>query len=516
MKHVNHWFRARKTPSGIEIEGTPLYFSGHKIGSDDAPDGVFAEWSWHDHKLVARNDYYGVAPLFYCVQDESVMLSPSLVRLVAEGAPTELDYPALAVFLRMNTFFGEDTPFKHIRLLPPNGKLEWQDGVMQVTDKQPEFGEQEMTLDQAMDGFIDLFRASISRRLPDNDNFLVPLSGGRDSRHILLELCRQGRKPRECVTIEQDDEALIARRVVDELGIRHRVVRFDGRWFRHDLRKNVAANFLSPEIVELVCLADYAIAKGAHTFYDGIGGDTLLEGSHPDIAESLRSKDWIEYRTPEDVGEAYFNIFGPTDESLKWLLSTDELCKMSRDVAMDRFLTEWGRYADGHDPHMTFFYWTRTRRHAGLSPYCLMSDVPVVYAPFLDRDMFAFLMSVPARFILSRAIKNESMRRAYPEYKHLPWSSLSLDQGGSVLGRMMNLCEQVSFMVRKTPSQLKTFFAGLGIRLDRKSRVRQGFFHYMSELHTLAKPGGAQLLLTTAERFDAWAMNRVAREIAKE
>jgi hypothetical protein len=36
--------------------------------------------------------------------------------------------------------------------------------------------------------YASLFRAAIQRRLPQDNELVIPISGGRDSRHILVEL----------------------------------------------------------------------------------------------------------------------------------------------------------------------------------------------------------------------------------------------------------------------------------------------------------------------------------------
>ena len=52
----------------------------------------------------------------------------------------------------------------------------------------------------AIRGYIDLVRQAIRRRLPTAP-FVLPLSGGRDSRHLLYELIDAGCPPARCVTV---------------------------------------------------------------------------------------------------------------------------------------------------------------------------------------------------------------------------------------------------------------------------------------------------------------------------
>ena len=90
---------------------------------------------------------------------------------------------------------------------------------------------QQLTRDAALDAFILVFRQAIRRRLQLADDFVVPLSGGRDSRHILFELREAGHPPQFCVTARYfapgdlaAGEIEIASHVANVLNVRHVVV----------------------------------------------------------------------------------------------------------------------------------------------------------------------------------------------------------------------------------------------------------------------------------------------------
>jgi hypothetical protein len=124
---------------------------------------------------------------------EPLLVSPSLVKLVEAGAPTGFDEAALAVFLRLGFFLGDDTPFQSIRTLPRTARSP-EAGTVTISGGYRFVRPQRLSRDAAIDGFIDLFRQAMSRRPPVGQDVVVPLSGGRDSRHILLELCESGHR----------------------------------------------------------------------------------------------------------------------------------------------------------------------------------------------------------------------------------------------------------------------------------------------------------------------------------
>ena len=183
----------------VVCRGQPSFSSGHRVPSVDpaCADGIFGEWQWDGERLTVRNDRYGCFPLFYWRTDRSLAVSNSIVQLLNEGAPPTLDAPAVAAFLRLGFFLGEDTAFEAIRSVPPACTMTWSHGRFDQRSRYSFRQAAELSRDDAIDGFIERFRRAVERRLGAGPAH-VPLSGGRDSRHILLELCALGRPPAAC------------------------------------------------------------------------------------------------------------------------------------------------------------------------------------------------------------------------------------------------------------------------------------------------------------------------------
>lgn len=184
----------------VRSDGCPTYRLGHRVG---AHDGIFAEWEWDGARLVAQTDRYGFYPIYYWAADSTIVLSSSIARLLELGAPRDLDDASVAVFLSPGFFLGEATAFRSIHSLPPGARLEWTPSALRVSATGliiPK--EQRLSRSSAIDGYIELFREAIRRR-PAEGRDCLTLSGGRDSRHILLELCRVERPPTLALTSER-------------------------------------------------------------------------------------------------------------------------------------------------------------------------------------------------------------------------------------------------------------------------------------------------------------------------
>lgn len=100
------YFFAKIQNNKVETKGGNSCLLGHKI--DYTPgrksDGIFVEWSWDGNRLTVENDRYGFYPVYYYCNGDEICISPSIMRLLEEGAPRELDYTALSVFLRIGFY----------------------------------------------------------------------------------------------------------------------------------------------------------------------------------------------------------------------------------------------------------------------------------------------------------------------------------------------------------------------------------------------------------------------------
>jgi asparagine synthase (glutamine-hydrolysing) len=393
-------------------EGDTSCEAGHRIpllGGEI--DGVYAGWAWDGTTVRIEQDRYGFFPLFEGRWANARHLSTDLVTLVERGAPTALDYDALSVFVRVGFFVGADTPFQSIHaLLPPPLPRR----------------RQEIARAAAVDGFIDLFRQAMRRRLPSGP-FEMPLSGGRDSRHIVFELRDAGRPPQACVTVRHfppraNDDELVARELCQVLGIQHRVIDQPRDRAAVERRKNVATHLCTDEHAQFVVLADHLQAHTRET-YDGIAGDVLSQSTY------LRPEVHDLYARGDFAGVAAFILdgYGTTmsERALRKVLAPDFYREVPRERALVRLQTEVARHAEAANPIGSFFLHNRTRREIALAPYALMRGI-TAYAPYLDRDLFDFLSSLPAELLMDRTLHTEAIARAWPQHANVPYERKGL------------------------------------------------------------------------------------------
>ena len=376
-------------------------------------------WEWADGRLIVENDRYGFQPCYYAASEQSIRVSSSITCLLAEGAPCDLDYEALAVFLRIGFFLGERTAFRGIRALPPGARLTWKDGLLSLTGGRPSIREQSLPRRVAIDGYIETFRAAIRRRLPATDRFTVPLSGGRDSRHILFALCDAGVTPPSCVSYEhypprRNPDTDIAARLCARLAIPHVVLRQREPRLRAELRKNRATGFCTDEHAQLLVLADHL--QGIDTLYDGIAGDVLSGGLFL-TAERLDRFARGDYDTL-----ARELVSGRSERVREAVLGAEMYARLGPDTAIHAIADELGRHAEAPNPVGSFYFWNRTRREIALGPFALLQGCRLVHAPYLDREVFDFLSSLPVSLSLDHTFHSDAIARGYPHLADIPYA----------------------------------------------------------------------------------------------
>jgi asparagine synthetase B (glutamine-hydrolysing) len=404
--------------SGIRVDGMPVFRLGHVLPRGHGiPDGIFAEWQWDGRELIARNDRYGFQPLFLFTKPDEICLAPSVRTLLARGAPRELDWDALAVFLRLGFFLGDDTPFRAIRAVPPNAVLCWNGAELTVRASRVKWPVKEI-IDRtaAIRTYQALFAEAVRRRRPEGP-FGLLLSGGRDSRHILFESYRQGWKPELTATVDLpgSTDGPIGEAIAKELGLRHWRVAPPRPSVGLEQQKNWETHFCADEHAWILGLRD-ALRGRCAILYDGIGGDVLSAGLFLDQA----ALDLFRARRFTDLARSLVTREHPVPFVTR-LLNAEMANLVSDERAVARIGAELERHADAANPCASFFFWNRTRREIALSPFSLFGTFRV-YAPYLDHDLVDFLSSLPAELLLDHSFHDETIAQSYPEWSHIPYA----------------------------------------------------------------------------------------------
>lgn len=430
------WIKLSKEDEGWTVNGDHSYHAGHRLSyKEGCQDGVFCSWNWDGKRLVIENDRYGAQPLFYCFRDGQFMMSPSVVQLLSLGAPATYNDAAMAVFARLGFFLGDDTAFEHIHAVPPNATFTFADGKLNVQGAPALIATQDVSYEQSIDGYIEYFRQSIRRRPPTGERFAVPLSGGRDSRHILLELSEQGLTPDEAITIRRyrpkpGDDFSFANAIAQEVGVTHTPIVPSRSFTEYESEKNVLTHMCTDEMWWVIPVAEYADGR-FDTLWDGLGGDVLSSagaGSSASLTEQRHRM--FEQGRLEELAEDICGRWSIGEAAVDTVLPKNHRERWTRALAIERITEELRRYDGAGNPVTAFFFWNRARREVGLSPTSIYRGVDTVYLPYLDHDLFDFLSSVPPEKLWGHMVHNEAILKGYPQYAHVPFEDRALQSFG--------------------------------------------------------------------------------------
>lgn len=365
----------------------------------------------------------GFQPLFWKSDKHGIEVSEHLPDLVEDSEP--LNEVALAVFLRLGYYLGEDTPFSNIRQLPPNSRLNWdaERGAHLHQGERPSAPAHAMERDRAIRIYGELFHRAVEKTLPAPPSGLfLPLTGGRDSRHIAFALKRLGVEPEAYVTqhhvpTRADNDVRIAQMLAYALD---RPLRsFDQPAF---YLGNVLSNFRRSSY----CVDEHGqlepLRRGlrdvrARRIYDGIGGDVMSQSRYQE--EAINNL----YRAGDlsAVADALFLQWGVSTGGWDVLLCNDMRQALSKDKARQRLHEELAVYADCHDPLRAFYFWNRTRREIVFA-FPPREDMEVCM-PYLEEELWYFLEGLPSSVRADRRLHTDTILCAYPEWAHIPFEA---------------------------------------------------------------------------------------------
>jgi hypothetical protein len=172
-----------------------------QVGAD-APDGTCALARWDAEAVELVSDICGSRTLWYALTDEAFLASTSQRALVMLLGGFELLPEATACFLASGTLGPDVSWDARIRRVPPDARAVLDRGSWQVSLTASPFV---LNHEPAGDAEADVarLRAAIATTCGslnlDLERWVLPLSGGRDSRTLLAFLVGNGLRPR-CIT----------------------------------------------------------------------------------------------------------------------------------------------------------------------------------------------------------------------------------------------------------------------------------------------------------------------------
>lgn len=256
----------------------------------DLLKGMFALAIWDrvEKTLFLARDRFGVKPLYY-YRDGGLLIFASEIRaiLASKLVPRKVNRPALAEYLRFQSFTAPVTLVEDILQLPAGTHMTWKQGQIEqkvywdVTRRKQEIAER--TLPEIHRRIRELLYASVERRLVSDVPLGAFLSGGIDSGAIVAIMSQVNKKTTNAFTVgfeeKEYDELPYAEIVAKKFGVQHNKVLLRADDFLNKLPFALnAMDTPSGDGPNTYVVAEAIRKSGITVALSGVGGDELFAG----------------------------------------------------------------------------------------------------------------------------------------------------------------------------------------------------------------------------------------------
>lgn len=405
---------------GIDGLTSPVAMFGSTGNSE-----LDVKWSWSQSHFELKNDRYGMFQIFYTKLDNgTVLISNYIEKILEKGGSADFDDDAIAVFLRLGYYLGKDTPFKHIKCLAAKSVVRITNKGLEITEGK-KISETSVTPSyaDAVKDYGEIFQGAMQDYLceiPDH-HIMVPISGGQDSRHILLSILEAGREIQHCVTSDRlppDDnpDVIVAEQFCDFVGLKNVLVNqktqdlVDQEIFNFHL-----SSYCADENNWALSVANYFRKLEQPTvLFDGLAGDCLSASAWNNQAKLAM------YRSGKLTDLAQLII--RSEGILLDFLTPQQKARWSKERAVTRIAKELETYQHTVSPFAHFYFWNRAVREIGHIPRTWLGRFGAVCTPYLFEPVFDYLINLPAEYSLGKKFHGEVIATRYPKYADFPYA----------------------------------------------------------------------------------------------
>lgn len=446
--------------------------------------GMFAFSIWDENRkqLFCARDRFGEKPLYYARgRNGEFVFCSEIPALLASGLiDVSIDRNALSHYLRFLYTAGERTIFREIRALLPAHSLAVSNGEVDIRRywSSPSL-QPDISLDDAAEEFRHLMQSAVDRQLVADVPVGVFLSGGLDSSSIAMLAARTTPHIRSFSFEFPGDlsELHYAIAAAEKSGTDHTVMSADDIDIA-DLLPSIVEAYGEP-FADSSCVPMYALCREAakHTkvALTGDGGDELLGGY-----TWYKTLYWM--REFADIGPAKAFMLRVVSRAMRVFQCQGHAQAEERNVGAI-YARRFASITDAHRHQVSFFSRDETQS-LGLTnddsvdfpggnslDHAMLADVKTymaddilkkvdrasmahgleLRAPFLDRDVATFCLSLPYRLKMDAKTDKILLRRTFRH--ELPRSILHREKlgfGGPVaqwlkMPRMRELVSDVLF-----------------------------------------------------------------------
>lgn len=382
-------------------------------------------------QVIVASDRMGTYHIYYARRQGRFLFAPNQHLLLHDRTiPADLDFTALAQYMRFQQLLHDTSFFEHVKLLRGGRQLIYDIKHDELTEStywrfDPDLPvRDDLSFEDAADETTGLIVQAVGRCCEGTDRAGVFLSGGLDSRIIVAALERVGRRPAALTYGSPESrDAYYAKRVAEQAGLSHHIcARSDGHWVRQYWRQHLMLTDASHSWIHMHGI--YALEDArAHMDVNlsGFAGDGALSGSNlRDIY--VAANDEASYAAAMFYGLTMLENWpgmSETDEQLLFTKETFELVKGKAFGSLRHALAPYSTYVQPLRTELFLEYAVDIRHYAHYLSF--KRSAIEVGLPFVDPDLLDFVCRLPATYRKGQRLSRAVLQRLSPSLSLIPY-----------------------------------------------------------------------------------------------
>lgn len=427
---------------------------------------AFALYDTRKKVMIMARDRFGICPLHWTRQQDSIYFGSEIKALLATGKITpQADVRGIDQIMTMFALPTRRTPFKDIHSVYPGSFVEIKFGdartAPQVSERRywdysfPDQGDEyrPKNSDDLIDGFRDKFSAAVARRLEADVPVAAYLSGGIDSSIVCATAGKILGRPIQAYSIKIDspffDEEQVTRRNAEAIGCPVQIVHFDSTKLLDRYQQLVIA--AEAPVVDTSCASLHKLSSilsddGYKVTLTGEGSDEGLAG-YPwfkfnkllncmdkgrfrpsSVSRWLIAKAMLPGLPEADRQRLHKSLGGPVAQadmyslvsaSRRQLLSKDVQKELGDYCAFDEVELDKDAMRRWHPLNRSLYVGYKTQLSGMLlsqkSDRVAMANSVEARYPFLDEEVVRYMSTVPPEWKLKGLMKDKHVLRRAAE-----------------------------------------------------------------------------------------------------
>lgn len=418
---------------------------------------AFALWDENQRSLFAARDLFGEKPLYYAFVDGGRMILASEIKAIVASDLIEprLNLNAVDAYLALGYVPPDLTIYSNVFTLPPGHYLEWKDSNLRVVRYwRPILETRPISMIEAEEQLRELLQQSVTRQMVADVPVGAFLSGGLDSSTIVALMQMQSKQPIKTFSVgfgSQINELPYARAVAKKYATGHHEIDL-GTPNVADMLQRMAQVYDEP-FADSSNIPTYLISEFARqhvkVVLSGDGGDELFGGyswTYPMLVQSGKVPDsmalWIILRSMSKLLQHRWKALALYSAGCGLAARRPDM--WSRQVMQHVYIKEqerkqlWGENSREVTAYVPNDYYKPPDTVEGANQgfyYDLTSYLPgdilvkvdraamahglETRAPFLDRDLVEFALSLPIKLKVdgwnTKILMQKACERYWPE-----------------------------------------------------------------------------------------------------